>query len=51
MYVAWKQNNLEGFIDAHHIFFSWKVDFLSSRKRPNTSPYVEYSWTYDFLGF
>ena len=45
-----KQNNLDGFIGAQHrSFFSWSVDFLTFKKRRNTSLYVQYSWTYDFL--
>ena len=34
---------------AHHkSFFSWKVEFLSLKKRPNINLHVEYSRTYDF---
>ena len=45
--VSLKQSNLEGFIGAPQVFFSWKVDFLSLfKKRPNINLYLEYSWTY-----
>ena len=47
--VSLKQNNSEGFIEAPQLFFSWKVYFLSFKKRPNIDLYVKYSWKYAML--
>ena len=42
--VSLNQNNSEGFIGAPQLFFSWKVYFLSFKKRPNINLHVKYSW-------